>query len=84
MIVLQTNSFKKVVKKLHSNQKLQLDKAIESIIANPLIGVQEAGDLSEIRVYKFNMIDKQVLLAYQFKVLGVALILLALGSVKIY
>ena len=63
MQILQTFSFKKAVKKLHNNQKADLDKAISNIISNPLIGVQKSGDFSEVRVYKFKMVGEQILLA---------------------
>ncbi|MFD1007349.1 type II toxin-antitoxin system RelE/ParE family toxin [Oceanisphaera ostreae] len=36
--ILQTPTFKKAVKKLHQNQKADLDKAIKKLIENPLLG----------------------------------------------
>ena len=80
MQILQTSSFKKTVKKLHNNQKADLDKAIRNIINNPLIGVQKSGDLSEVRVHKFKMVGEQILLAYQFNDVEDVIFLLALGS----
>ncbi len=41
MQVLQTPTFKKAVKKLHANQKNDLDKAIKSLIKEPLLGEQK-------------------------------------------
>ncbi|NLW04013.1 MAG: hypothetical protein GX029_02110 [Pseudomonadaceae bacterium] len=43
--VLQTPSFKKAVKKLHANQKSDLDNAIKVIMEDPFIGEQKKGDL---------------------------------------
>ncbi|MFC3122434.1 type II toxin-antitoxin system RelE/ParE family toxin [Agaribacter flavus] len=49
--VLQTQNFKRAVKKLHKNQKSDLDKAIKVLMADPLLGQQKKGDLSFIPVY---------------------------------
>ncbi len=38
--VLQTPTFKKAVKKLHKNQKEDLDEAIKQLMADPLLGEQ--------------------------------------------
>ncbi|WP_175354383.1 type II toxin-antitoxin system RelE/ParE family toxin, partial [Vibrio breoganii] len=54
--VLQTPSFKKTVKKLHKNQKLDLDKAIRELLEDPYLGEQKKGDLAFLRVYKFKMV----------------------------
>ena len=78
--VLQTNSFEKIVKKLHKNQKHDLDKAIIVIIKAPSVGELKKGDLSSIRVYKFKMVNQLTLLAYQFNEDHLTLILLTLGS----
>ena len=78
--VLQTNSFEKIVKKLHKNQKKDLDKAIIVIVEAPSIGELKKGDLSSIRIYKFKMVNQLILLAYQFKEDQLTLLLIALGS----
>ncbi|REL29342.1 type II toxin-antitoxin system RelE/ParE family toxin [Thalassotalea euphylliae] len=44
--VLQTASFKKAAKKLHKNQKADLDNAIRELMINPELGEQKKGDLS--------------------------------------
>ncbi len=36
------------MKRLHRNQKLELDEAVKTILANPLIGEQKVGDLARI------------------------------------
>jgi mRNA-degrading endonuclease RelE of RelBE toxin-antitoxin system len=80
MQILQTNIFKKVVKKLHSNQKKCLDAAARQVISNPLIGVEKLGDLSGVRVYKFHMLGQLSLLAYNYNEKDSLITLLALGS----
>ncbi|MCH2227652.1 MAG: type II toxin-antitoxin system RelE/ParE family toxin [Candidatus Caenarcaniphilales bacterium] len=80
MQILQTNRFKKTVKKLDSNQKKDLDKVVKELIKNPTIGEAKKGDLSGIRVYKFKMNKQLALLAYMFEEEKVILTLLALDS----
>jgi mRNA-degrading endonuclease RelE of RelBE toxin-antitoxin system len=80
MNIVQTRSFEKVVKKLHANQKLDLDLAIKSIAENPNLGEEKVGDLAKVRVHKFKMVKQLMLLAYQCEDQTVTLILLALGS----
>lgn len=79
MKILQTTSFARQVKKLHSNQKKALDSAIEVLNADPLVGEMKKGDLNGIRVYKFKMVGQLALLAYQIEN-DELLILLMLGS----
>ena len=78
--VLQTPSFKKAVKKLHKNQKMELDSAIKKLIENPLLGDQKRGDLIFLRVYKFKMLKQLTLLGYSYEDGTVTLELIALGS----
>jgi hypothetical protein len=80
MIVLQTTQFKKVVKRLHSNQKLALDAAVRSIVDDPLLGDMKVGDLAGVRVYKFTMVGQLTLLAYTWQDEILTLTLLALGT----
>lgn len=77
--VNQTRSFKSKVKKLHQNQKTALDKAIRQIIDDPSIGQLKKGDLSDVRVYKFKMLDQLILLAYLHNTNEKTITLLALG-----
>ena len=44
--VLQTANFKRAVKKLHQNQKKDLDKAVKELMDDPLLGEQKKGDLA--------------------------------------
>lgn len=78
--VLQTPSFKKAVKKLKPNQKKDLDTAIKELMAKPALGEQKKGDLSFLRVHKFNMNKQLTLLGYSFNDGTLTLELMALGS----
>lgn len=78
--VLQTANFKKAVKKLHANQKKDLDKAVKALMDDPLIGEPKKGDLSFLRVYKFKMVKQLTLLGYSYEDGTVILELIALGS----
>ena len=78
--VLQSPTFKKAVKKLKANQKKDLDEAVRDLMANPTIGEQKKGDLSYLRVYKFNMSKQLILLGYSFDEGIMSLELLALGT----
>jgi hypothetical protein len=72
----------KAVKKLHPNQKCDLDKAIKDIVDNPLLGEEKQGSLMGIRVHKFKMIKQPTLLAYIFQNRTITLTLLAFGTYK--
>lgn len=78
--VLQTSSFKKAVKKLHKNQKTDLDKAIRDLMEEPKLGDQKKGDLSFMRIYKFKMAKQLTLLGYGYEDGALVLELLTLGS----
>ena len=78
--ILQTPTFKKTVKKLHTNQKKDLDAAIRVLIDEPMIGEQKKGDLAFLRVYKFKMVKQLTLLGYSYEDGTVTLELIALGS----
>lgn len=66
MKIKQTPTFKRIYKKLHKNQKQPVNQAIKDIVSNPLLGQQKKSDLTSIFVYKFNCINHQYLLAYQW------------------
>ena len=80
MEVLQTSTFRKAVKKLHKNQKQDLDDAVKEIVDNPDLGESKVGDLAGISVYKFKMVKQLTLLAYKYEDETVILTLLALGA----
>jgi mRNA-degrading endonuclease RelE of RelBE toxin-antitoxin system len=78
--VLQTPSFKKAVKKLHKNQKSDLDSAVKTLLESPIIGEQKKGDLSFMRVYKFKMAKQLTLLGYSYEDGALVLELMTLGT----
>jgi mRNA-degrading endonuclease YafQ of YafQ-DinJ toxin-antitoxin module len=78
--IVQTPTFKKVVKKLHANQKQELDSAIKAIMADPNLGERKKGDLAFLRVYKFKMTKQLTLLGYSYVDGAIVLELIALGS----
>ena len=80
MKVLQSRHFLKVVKKLHANQKADLDKAVRALIQDPHMGERKSGDLAGMRVHKFKMTNQLHLLAYTYEHDALTLTLLALGS----
>ena len=80
MKVFQTNLFHKSVKKLHSNQKQSLDKAVRKIVSNSALGSIKKGDLADVQVYKFKMLSQLTLLAYTYNVKNKTLTLLAVGA----
>ncbi|SLJ84663.1 hypothetical protein DABAL43B_1467 [Psychrobacter sp. DAB_AL43B] len=78
--VVQSHSFKKAVKKLHKNQKADLDAAVHTLMDNPNLGIQKVGDLSSVRIYKFKMLKQLTLLAYQIDDGQLVLTLLMIGT----
>lgn len=78
--VLQTPTFKRAVKKLHKNQKFDLDNAIRELMKDLLLGNQKNGDLAFLRVYKFKMTKQLTLLGYSYEDGNVILELINLGS----
>lgn len=78
--LLQTPSFKKAVKKLHKNQKSDLDSAVKTLLESPTIGEQKKGYLSFMRVYKFKMAKQLTLLGYSYEDGALVLELMTLGT----
>lgn len=78
--VLQTPSFKKAVKKLHKNQKSDLDSVVKTLLGSPTIGEQKKGDLSFMRVYKFKMAKQLTLIGYSYEDGALVLELMTLGT----
>ncbi len=79
MRLLVTSSFVRATKRLHAQQKLELDAALRAISADPTIGEAKVGDLVGIRVYKFRLSNQLCLLAYRIVDVD-SLKLLTLGS----
>lgn len=80
MQIQQTQRFQKAVKKLHRNQKQDLDTAIKTLMQQPEIGEMKKGDLAGVRVYKFKMQNQLTLLAYRLIDDIPCLLMLSLGS----
>lgn len=70
----------KAAKKLHANQKVDLDEAVKAIINDPEIGQSKIGNLSGVKVYKFKMVKQLALIAYTYESQAITLMLLALGT----
>jgi len=77
VLVLQMPLFKRAYKKLKSNQQETTEQAIAAIVENPLLGELKCGDLSGVYVHKFNCVNQQFLLAYEWN--PETRVLLALG-----
>jgi mRNA-degrading endonuclease YafQ of YafQ-DinJ toxin-antitoxin module len=80
MQIQQTKRFQKAVKKLHSNQKQDLDNAIRGLMQQPDMGEMKKGDLAGVRVYKFKMQNQLTLIAYRIIDEVPCLLMLSLGS----
>lgn len=65
MRILVTPTFERTVKKLHRQQKANLDEAVRVVASEPEIGEIKVGDLAGVRVYKFRMGNLLCLLAYR-------------------
>lgn len=65
MRILVTPTFERTVKKLHQQQKAQLDDAVRHIAGHPEAGEAKVGDLAGVYVYKFHMASLLCLLAYR-------------------
>ena len=74
-----TPTFQRTVKKLHAPDKLALDNAIRTIMAQPDVGDAKKGDLLGVLVYKFKLNKQEVLLSYRLES-EEELMLLTLGS----
>jgi mRNA-degrading endonuclease RelE of RelBE toxin-antitoxin system len=80
LIIKQTNSFKKTVKKLSKQHKAILDQVVRVLVNNPELGDRKKGDLDFLRVYKFKLSNQEVLLGYLYEENEITLTLLKLGS----
>lgn len=80
MRVNEARRFRQAARRLHANQKQDLDKAIREIVGDTSIGEEKTGDLAGVRVYKFRMVNQLTLIAYVHDPVGDALTLIDLGS----
>ena len=76
--VHQSTLFRRTYKRLHPNQKADVDNAITEIIKDPTVGEPKKGDLAGVFVYKFKSNGQLTLLAYEYD--AVSRLLLLLGS----
>jgi hypothetical protein len=64
--VIQTASFRRAYKRLHPNQKADVDDAVTGIVRDPTLGEAKRGDLAGVFVYKFACNGQLTLLAYEY------------------
>ena len=64
--VEQSAMFRRVYKKLHSNQQADVDDAVAEIVENPTIGEPKIGVLAGIFIHKFKCNGQLTLLAYKY------------------
>ena len=64
--VLQSAAFARAYKKLHKNQKIDVDNAVEVIVKSPEIGELKRGDLAGVYLHKFKSQNQLMLLAYEY------------------
>ena len=64
--VLQSAAFSRAYKKLHQNQKADVDVAVDVIVKSPDLGEPKLGDLAGVYVYKFKSQNQLMLLAYEY------------------
>lgn len=77
--IQQSAMFKRAYKRLHPNQKADVDDAVAEIVRDPTIGEAKKGDLAGVFVHKFKCNEQlMLLLAYEYDP-GTRLLLL-LGS----
>ena len=76
--VRQSAMFKRAYKRLHPNQKADVDDAVADIVRDPSIGEARKGDLAGVFVHKFKCNGQPTLLAYEYD--PETLLLLLLGS----
>jgi len=70
----------RALKRLRRNEKKDLDDAVRAVAADINVGELKKGDLNGIRVYKFRMVNRLALLAYEYDDANDRLTLLAFGS----
>jgi len=64
--VKETPTFRKAFKKLAEKDKVRVENEIDRIIEDPEIGEQKKGDLSYLRVHKFELNRQLALLGYSW------------------
>ncbi|WP_028388815.1 type II toxin-antitoxin system RelE/ParE family toxin [Legionella fairfieldensis] len=80
LIIRQSNSFKKTVKKLSKQDKAILDQEVRKLVNNPDLEERKKGDLDFLRVHKFKISNQEVLLGYMYEEDEIILTLLKLEA----
>ncbi|ORU91278.1 MAG: hypothetical protein A6F72_01615 [Cycloclasticus sp. symbiont of Poecilosclerida sp. N] len=80
VIVKQSGSFKRAVKKMHKSEKVALDAAVKEISVHPEVGDAKVGDLTGIQVFKYKHNTQLYLLAYEYMEYELALTLIKQGT----
>ncbi len=78
--IYESRRFEKTLAKLPETMLIIIEDEIENIIKNPEIGEQKKGDLSHIRVHKFQLNNQLALLGYSWIKNKLEIYLLHLGS----
>ena len=78
--VYMSRRFKKALSKLPEAQLKIVEDEIDRVIDDPEMGEQKKGDISHLRVHKFNLNNQQALLGYSWLENKFELYLLQLGS----
>ena len=66
MKIIVSNLFLKFKKKSSKKLQLEIDNQIKKIVNNPEIGEIKKGDLTGIRIHKFNASSQLLLLSYEY------------------
>jgi len=82
VLIVQSTSFEKKVRKFGKQEKRILDNQIRKILDDPAIGQEKKGDLRGVFVHKFKIHATQYLLAY--RVVGGNLELIMIGPHENY
>lgn len=64
--VYMSRRFKKALSKLPEAQLKVVEDEVDRVIDDPEMGEQKKGDLSHLRVHKFNLNNQQALLGYSW------------------
>jgi mRNA interferase RelE/StbE len=64
--IIQASAFVRAYKRLHNNQKDAVDSAVDAITQDPALGDAKKGDMAGVFVYKFDCVNQQFLLAYEY------------------
>ena len=78
--VYESSRFSKALGRLSEQQLIIVEDEIERIIANPGVGELKKGDLSYLRVHKFQLNNQITLLGYSWIEQKIELYLLSLSS----